>query len=91
MKLYQGCVQYAAISSVMFGDYSLDKTSKRMQEAINYYKGIGENIREATIEAICDKCYNTGEIHIHKGIITKIKKCDCKLEYANEKILVNIN
>ncbi len=74
----------------MFSDTNLDKVSRLMKEGIEYYQGNGETIREATIEALCDKCLNTGEIKIHKGIITKIKACDCKKQYANNVIIVNI-
>jgi hypothetical protein len=88
MKLYQGAIDYAEHSAYLFNDTNLDKVSKLMADGLAFYKGNGETIRSATIEALCSKCMNTGEIKVYKGIIGRIKPCDCNKQYANERIEV---
>ena len=88
MKLYQGAIDYADHSAYMFNDADINKVSKLMKDGLAFYKGNGETIRNATIEALCSKCMNTGEVKVYKDIIGRIKPCDCKKQYAEEKILV---
>ena len=76
MKIYQGTICYAKYSSYMFSDSNLDKVSKLMKDGLEYYQGNGETIREATIEALCDKCFNSGVVKTYKGIIARVKPCD---------------
>jgi len=89
MKIYQGTIQYAHHSSYMFSDADLDKVSKTMEDGLAFYKGNGETIREATIEAYCDKCWNTGErkIATKRRHISKIITCECNKQYT-DKIIV---
>jgi anti-sigma28 factor (negative regulator of flagellin synthesis) len=87
-KIYQGSIDYAEHSAYLFNDSSLEKVSKLMQSGIEYYREW--NIREAKIEALCDKCMNEGVYKVHKNkLVSKLVKCDCKKQYANEIIEVH--
>lgn len=91
MKIYQGKIDYADHSSYMFSDSNLDKVSKTMEEGLAFYKGNGETIRHATIEALCDKCWNTGErkVATKRRHIYKVVTCECGKQY-NDRIEVAI-
>jgi len=88
-KIYQGSIDYADHSAYLFNDSSLEKVSELMQNGIEYYKVWG--IREAKIEALCDKCFNTGMLKkpTRNKLIYKTIKCDCGKKYEAEIITVN--
>jgi hypothetical protein len=92
MKMYSGRIEYAHHSAYMFSDTNLDKVSKTMEEGLAFYKGNGEPIREAIIEAFCDKCNNAGEYKVyrkHSHLIYKMHKCECGRQYETEKYAIN--
>ncbi len=89
MKIYQGTIQYAEHSAYMFSGANLDEVSKTMEQGLSFYKGINEPIREATIEALCDKCWNSGErkVATKRKHISKVVACECGRSY-NDRIEV---
>jgi hypothetical protein len=91
MKVYQGSIDYADHSSYLFNDPSLEKVSQIMKQGLDYYKNNGETIREAKIEALCDKCYNDGTYMkpTRNKLVRKSVPCDCKKQYASEVYQVN--
>ena len=91
MKIYQGTIEYSEHSSYMFSGGNLDDVSKTMNEGLAFYKGNGETIRDATIEALCDKCWNAGERRVatKRKHISKIIPCECGKQY-NDRIEVSI-
>ncbi len=86
MKKYNGFIHYGDKGAGYgFGHAELAETKKLMLEGITYYKELGYAIKDATIQATCDKCHNDGTYKIRKPRSIKTVQCKCKRAYMAER------
>jgi len=85
MKQYEGFINYNEYSGYGFSKNTLEEAKKDMLAGIDFYKGIGANIKDATIQAYCDKCRNEGFYKVRRPRSIKTVKCECNQQYINDK------